>query len=270
MYRRLFVVGSWFAVARAFAQPAASADARQLEQRFRAEVAAVSDEAAVAYDQGNAARDAGRVDDAIAAYRRAIMLAPELDHPHRRLCAVLAAKGQIADAVAACETALSLAPDSPYDKSALGAALLERGGAGDARRGVDLVRQAAEQLPRDVHIAQVWCHAELEARHKLGLTQCSERLAQLDPRGMMTRFYAAVVAGENGKFEEARRLLRDARDAGLPGDVFDAVRADIDKAAVAAAVAKQPTYLALVIGAASSVGLALVFALAIAFRRRRR
>jgi hypothetical protein len=80
-----------------------------LEQQFRADLARVSPAAAEAFAQGTAARDAGRPDDALAAYRRAIELAPRVDHPHRRACWALGALGRVDEAVVECETALQLA-----------------------------------------------------------------------------------------------------------------------------------------------------------------
>src|SRR5689334_4320639 len=85
----------------AIAQPARHTDA-DLENRFRADVAAVSPEAAVAFEQANAAREANRLGEAVDGYRKAIELAPKIDHPHRRLCSVLGRQGQHDEAVREC------------------------------------------------------------------------------------------------------------------------------------------------------------------------
>lgn len=92
-----------------FADTTADVDAR-----FRADIASVSSEAATAWDRGNAARRI-RFEEAIAAYQQAIALAPNVDHPHRRLCGVYVSKGQSEDAVRECEKALAIGPSSPYN-----------------------------------------------------------------------------------------------------------------------------------------------------------
>lgn len=108
-----------------FADPTPKPDV-ELEQRFRAELEKVSADAAAAWDQGNAARET-RFADAETAYRKAIALAPNVDHPHRRLCGVYEQMGRLDDAVRECEQALALAPTSAYDEGAIAAALLRRG-----------------------------------------------------------------------------------------------------------------------------------------------
>src|SRR5262245_16632909 len=104
--KRAVIVGLLLVTTSAFAQPAAPRDP-ELEKQARDEVAAVSAEAAAAYDEGNAARDSERAEDAIKAYRRAIELAPNVDHPHRRLCWVLQYDTKYDEAVAECERALA-------------------------------------------------------------------------------------------------------------------------------------------------------------------
>lgn len=99
------------------AQPS-PADAKT-EAGIRADVAKVGEEAAKAFDDANAARERGDIGAAEAGYRKAIELAPDVDHPHRRLCMVLVVKGELALAVSECEKALALAPQSPWNESAM-------------------------------------------------------------------------------------------------------------------------------------------------------
>src|SRR6187402_469895 len=103
----VMVMAALWGVAPGFAQPGGGARRRsaadvELEQQFRAEVERASPVAAEAFDQANAARDADRHEEALAAYRRAIELAPNVDHPHRRACGVLGALGRHAEALAEC------------------------------------------------------------------------------------------------------------------------------------------------------------------------
>lgn len=202
-----------------------------LEKRFRAEVAAASAEAAAAYDDGNAARDAGRMDEAVAAYRKAIELAPKVDHPHRRLCWALAFTARLEDAVRACEDALKLAPTSPYDKGALASVLMMRNAADDVGRANDLAREAAEAAPDDIAINQAWCNIALQINNPLALATCSERLLALDPNSIAANVYGSVVAMGVGDIAEARRLLIRAKEVGLPPEIFEGMSAELDRLA---------------------------------------
>ncbi len=202
-----------------------------LEKRFRAEVAVASAEAAAAYDEGNAARDAGRMDEAVAAYRKAVELAPRVDHPHRRLCWALAFTARFDDAVRACEDALKLAPTSPYDKSALASVLIMRNAANDLGRASDLAREAAEAAPDDIAINQAWCSIALQINNPLALATCSERLLVLDPNSIAANVYGAVVAMGVGDIDEARRLLLRAKEVGLPPEIFEGMSAELDRLA---------------------------------------
>ncbi|HSN30556.1 MAG TPA: hypothetical protein VLT45_29925, partial [Kofleriaceae bacterium] len=141
----------WLVVeATAFADPDPA-----LEKRFRDDIAAVSPDAAVAWDAANAARDAHHPSEAADGYRKVIALAPKVDHPHRRLCGVLEAQGQHDAALAECEQAMQLAPTSAYDQIALATVLLDRSAAGDLSRAQPLAMQAAQALPNDPAIVGV-------------------------------------------------------------------------------------------------------------------
>lgn len=222
-------LGLLLVVSRAFAAPKPATDP-ETENRFRADVAAVSVEAAAAYDEGNAARDAERAADAIAAYRRAIELAPAVDHPHRRLCWALQATGDIDEGVAECELALSLAPSSPYDKSALAVALLGRGRPDDKGRCNDLAREAAEALPRDVTVTAIWCMVTLQTGNNVSFAKCSRRLLELDPDGAQSNMFAAIVAGDSGDFGEAHHLLGKAKEAGIDPAAYDNLKSALEAA----------------------------------------
>ncbi|HEX5063301.1 MAG TPA: M48 family metalloprotease [Kofleriaceae bacterium] len=202
----------------------------EAEKQFRADVAAVSAEAAAAYDEGNAARDADRVDDALAAYRRAAELASNVDHPHRRVCGVLFAKAQLDDAVVECEKALSLVPSSPYDKGALAKALMRRNRAEDVGRYTDLAREAAEAKPNDVTLNIIWCIAGLQSKNDVGFARCSKHLLAIDPNGVQANFFAVGGALAERDFDEAHGYLEKAKQAGLDQYTYDGMNKQIEEA----------------------------------------
>ena len=208
------VVMLWAVPVAAQPQPARPADAA-LERQFRADVERASPAAADAFDQGNAARDAKRFDDALAAYRRAIELAPNVDHPHRRACSVLGALGRIDDALVECEAALSLAPESPYDKISIARPLALRKHAGDVDRALRLAREGVEQLPADPSALGTWCELLLATRNEAEFSACSDRLLAADPQGVGANYLGAIAAASRGDFVVARRRLGDAHEAGL-------------------------------------------------------
>lgn len=208
--------------------PPSKADA-ELEQRMRADVAAVSAEAATAWDAANTARDARNADDAIAGYRKVIALAPGLDHPHRRLCGVLAVS-DIDAAIPECETALSLAPTSGYDKSALAAVLLKRGKPADRPRAIGLARAAAEALPDDVSVAEMDCSARALAMNVDDVSACVDHLLALAPDDVMGNYFASGVAAYRQDTAWASIYLERAKDNGLPPALYDEMRKKLDRA----------------------------------------
>jgi Zn-dependent protease with chaperone function/Flp pilus assembly protein TadD len=202
----------------AAAQPAPIPSDPELEARMRADVEAASPAAATAFDEGNAARESGRLDDAIAAYRRAIELAPRVDHPHRRLCGVLEVMERPDEAHAECEIAYGLAPDSPYNQMGMSSVLSERHGPGDLERGLQLARAAVDQLPADPSALGIWC-AALGANQRFAeLPTCIQRLLAADPDGLGANYLAAIMHANNGNFASARVHLAKAGTAGLPAD----------------------------------------------------
>jgi protein O-GlcNAc transferase len=76
---------------------------------------------------GNALKDRGQIDEAIAAFRQAIALKPSLHEAHSNLGNVLRDKGQVDEAIAACRRAIALMPNYPGAHCNLGNALLDKG-----------------------------------------------------------------------------------------------------------------------------------------------
>ncbi len=81
---------------------------------------------------GNALQEMGQLDEAIAAYRKAISHAPELADAHYNLGNALLAKGQVDEAIAAYRQAIALRPGYCEARNNLGNALKEKGQPEDA------------------------------------------------------------------------------------------------------------------------------------------
>ena len=228
----------WAVPAAAQRKPAVAVDPA-LEQRFRADLERVSPAAASAFEQANAARDADRLDDAVAGFRRAIELAPAVDHPHRRLCSTLAELRRHDEAIAECEAALKLAPDSGYDRTALASALARRGGPGDLDRALPLAREAVERLPADRSALAVLCELQLSTSDVARFTACSDRLLAADPQGIGALALGAIAAVTRGEPSVARQRLEQARAAGLDDETYRKLAAAIDRGPAAGSEASS-------------------------------
>ncbi len=208
----------------------AAPDDPVLEQRFRDEVAAVSADAATAYDEGNTLRDAGNLESAVRAYEKAIELAPNVDHPHRRLCGVLVGQDKVAEAIAECGRARDLAPKSAYDKAAMAWVLIARDQPGDREEGYTLVQQAAEALPNSVSVQETLCLVALRVQDIAKLRRCSTQVLSLDPDSAPGNLTAALLAANDGDLDEARMHLDKAKAGGLDPSVYDEIGARLDQA----------------------------------------
>ncbi len=86
---------------------------------------------------GDALRRLGRLDEAIAACRRAITLRPDLGEPYNTLGSAYKGKGQLDDAIAAYTRAIALRPDLAEAHSNLGDALWQHGRFDEALAALD-------------------------------------------------------------------------------------------------------------------------------------
>ena len=86
----------------------------QLDNAMAAYERAVSlkpDYAVAYYNMGNALKDQGKLEDAMAAYERAVSLKPDYADAYYNMGGMLQERGKLEDAIAAYERALSLKPD---------------------------------------------------------------------------------------------------------------------------------------------------------------
>ena len=218
----------WLVVLCVIGAPAFAAPDPSFDKKLRDEIAAVSPEAATAWDAANAAREAQRLREAADGYRKVIALAPNIDHPHRRLCGVLASQGELDAAVAECERAMQLAPTSAYDQSAYAGVLLGRNKPGDRQHALTFASQAAQTLPDDESVVQVQCEVYAVMQNLPRMRPCIDHLLDIAPNNVIGNLHAAQLAGIDGDATRASIFLERAKDAGLPDDTYRQLRARID------------------------------------------
>ena len=184
--------------------------------------------AATAFEQGNVARAAGRLDEAAAAYRKASELARS-DHPQRRLCHLLRRSKQLEEAIAACERALALRSTSSLNKAALAAMLIERGGPADLRRALILADGAVALAPENPDVLQTWCYALIANDRPRLVDECIDRWLAIVPDDLTANYIAAIVAADEGHYDLARWRLEKSKVAGLSQTAYDDVTKRIDE-----------------------------------------
>jgi tetratricopeptide (TPR) repeat protein len=245
----------------------AFADPDPAEKRFRDEIAAVNPAAATAWDAANAARDGGHVAEAADGYRKVIALAPAIDHPHRRLCAMLAAQDQLDAAVDECNQAMSLAPDSPYDASTFASVMIARNKPGDLQRGLQFSSIAAQQLPDDPTIAEVHCEAYAATQNIRALRPCIDHLLAIAPKSATGNLHAAQLALADHDAAHASTYLERAKAAGLDNETYARLRSRVDYLQPPAA-GKFDTKRAIAIGAVAVALIAGIWIFWLLKRRR--
>ena len=94
-------------------------------------------------------RDQGKLDEAVACYRRALELQPDYAEAHSNLGNVLRDQGKLDEAIACCRRALELKPDFAEAHYNLGVAFKDQGKLDEAvaccRRAVELKPDFAER-----------------------------------------------------------------------------------------------------------------------------
>lgn len=209
------------------ARPAGAAESPEdYDARITAELQATFPSAVPALARGNAAREADRNEEAIAAFEEVTRLAPDFTHGWRRLCQAETALER-AEAVDHCRKALDLA-ELPENESALAGALLNIQGAerkAARARARYLATAAVEAAPDQLGGHLVLCRLAIEAQQQGELEACVKRLKGALPDAYVGYTFGAVLALSRQDFDLAQAELAEARARGLPDDEADRLEA---------------------------------------------
>jgi len=159
------------------------------------------------YNLGKALAEAGQVARAVAAYREAVRLVPDLRAVHYNLGNALAALGEHAEAVLAFERALAVDPRQAPARYNLGNSLVALGRRVEAREQfAAAVRLEADFVDARANLAGVLLDLGEFDRAAAELAEVLRR----DARSASARFNLAQVHRACGRLEEARAELERA------------------------------------------------------------
>jgi tetratricopeptide (TPR) repeat protein len=167
---------------------------------------ATAEGAAFHLRRGGEAMAAGRLEEAVTAYRQAVEAAPESAEARRNLALALTRAGDPQAAVAELETALAQHPEDLLVRFDLGNALSAAGKTSEAIAELSgAVEQQPDFVPARFNLANDLIRAGRwgEARQQL------EAVVELDPRHTNARYLLAMSLQQGGQSGEAERRLRE-------------------------------------------------------------
>ena len=202
---------------------------------------------------GNALREQGKFDEAVASYQQALRIKPDFAHAWNNLGIVLAQKGQLSEAVAAFHKALELQPDYAVAYSNLGAGLSSKQGKPgeaiqsfrEALRGTARLRGGVPQPGQRPAAARAVCQGrrKLSTSHRVttepaGGPQRSWNCTVLSRAGSTSRSPASdSIANQPGVAEAYNSMGNTLQKQGR----FDEAAAAVEKALESSRSSPRPT-----------------------------
>jgi tetratricopeptide (TPR) repeat protein/tRNA A-37 threonylcarbamoyl transferase component Bud32 len=159
------------------------------------------------YNLGIALVDAGKLDEAVAAYRRTLVLAPKYARAHVNLGIALWKQGKLDEAVASYRKAIALDPKDGAAHTNIGIVLKEQGKLDEA---VAACRQAVQLDPK---LPQTHYNLGLALYQQNNLDEaiaCHRRAIDLDPKDALAYSDLGAALYKQGKAKEAIAAFRQA------------------------------------------------------------
>jgi tetratricopeptide (TPR) repeat protein len=182
---------------------------------------------------GNALMESGRLDEAIAQYRKALQIDPRHAEMHYNLGNVLLARGELDAALAEYQEAVKLRPDHPFARTNMASVLARQGRFAEAAGHFQRAMEIRPDFP-DVINNLAWLRAtcpEAGLRSGAEAVTLAQRVNQLSGYGRPDYLDTLAAAyAEAGRLPEAletgHRALELARQQNQPA-LADALRARI-------------------------------------------
>jgi Zn-dependent protease with chaperone function len=228
--RKLFVS---LAVVVLCASPLLAETKQELDVRLTNELRASDPVAADLWTQANAARGAGKSEDAAKLYAAVYARVPSFDHALRRLAAQEDALGRRADALAHARQALAM-NRSVFNLGALARILAEvpEGTAipAEVAEARQLVDEAVSSHPNESAAHDARGSIALATHDIPVLRESVNQLERLEPNDLSTQVLAFYASANEREFSAARASLDRAKALGLPQQTYDALLGQINSA----------------------------------------
>ncbi len=166
---------------------------------YRRAIALDPNHAAAHNNLGNALSNVGQMESAIEAYRRAIELKPEYAEAYNNLATVLTNLDRPGEAIAACQTALKFRPDLAEIHNSLGAALAADG---QFDKAIDAHRAAIALKPAYAEAHINLCIASCYAGHGLAALPHGRRAIELQPNLAKLHSNFSMILLALGQYEQ--------------------------------------------------------------------
>jgi len=159
------------------------------------------------YNLGNALDDQGKLEQAVAEYRTAIRIKPDLMEAHYNLGLLLFGQGKSEEAIPLFRDASRLKPDDPeaHDYLAFALVLATKRPRHDYDEGLVHARKAVELAPKEEHTYRTLAIAEYRSGHWAESLAASERSTALVKGGDANDWFLIALADwQRGEEDKAR------------------------------------------------------------------
>jgi len=170
-------------------------------------------------DLGAALRAQGKVDEAIASYRKAFDLDPKSAKAHNNLGYALEAQGKLDEAIACYRSSIELDPQSAWAHNSLGSALGKKGWdlanspdpkLRDPKRAVEASTEAVELAPQSILAWQYLGWVQYRAGNSKASIEALENSCKLEKGGDCGQWIVMSLA--HGKLATEKELPEQERD----------------------------------------------------------
>ena len=206
------------------ASPLAAESVEALDIRLTSELRAIDPAAATLWTQANAARAAGKAEEAAGLYSQVHARVPSFDHALRRLASEESSLGRRAPALEHARAALA-ANRSVMNLGALARILVEvKNGSPsseEANEARDLSQEAVKLAPNDDSAYYARATVALATGDPAGLRDAVTQLERIAPNEGQTHVFAFYASANEGHYSAARASLDRAAALGLPAGGYD-------------------------------------------------